>query len=314
MIINIIIIVLVVLSCYIGYRRGFIVGLYDLLGIIISLLAGVIYFRVAGRWFAQAIGLPVSIASTSGFIILILLINTIWSFFSSYFNRLYPHSIRSSRANKLLGIPVGVIYALMFIGIFGWLVLRYPVYPEETQSSWLLKVIAKPFNLPFKEIGSNLDQTVKSIAEVYLSSPEVEEFKKIDIRYSILKEDESAEAKMIEQVNQEREKAGLGKLKMQTDLQEVARKYAEEMWQKQFFSHTSPEGVTTFDRLKSNKIKYIMAGENLALAPNVNLAHRGLMDSPPHKKNILEPNFQKVGIGAISNGKSSVMFVQLFTN
>lgn len=314
MIINIIIIALVALSCYIGYRRGLIVGLYDLLGIILSLLAGVIYFRVAGRWFAQAIGLPVSIASTSGFIILVLLVNTIWSFFSPYFNRLYPHSIRNSRANKLLGISVGAIYALMFIGIFGWLVLRYPIYPKEIQSSGLLKVIAKPFNLPLKEIGSNLDQTVKSVAEVYLSSPEVEEFKKIDIRYSTLKEDESAETKMLEQVNQEREKAGLDKLIMKTDLQEVARKYAKEMWQKQFFSHTSPEGVTTFDRLKNNKIKYIMAGENLVLAPNVNLAHKGLMDSPPHKKNILEPNFQKAGIGAISNGKSSVMFVQLFTN
>lgn len=314
MIINIIIIVLVALSCYIGYRRGFIVGIYDLLGIIVSLLVGVIYFRVAGRWLASAIGLPTSIASTGGFIILILLINTIWSFFSPYFNRLYPHSIKNSRSNKLLGIPVGAICALMFIGIFGWLVLRYPVYPKEIQTSGLLKTIAKPFNLPFKEIGSNLDQTVKSVAEVYLSSPEVEESKKIDIGYSTLKEGELSEAKMLELINQEREKAGVGKLTMQTNLQEVARKYAKEMWQKQFFSHTSPEGTTTFDRLKSNEIKYIMAGENLALAPNVNLAHRGLMGSPSHKKNILEPNFQKVGIGAISNEKGSVMFVQLFTN
>ena len=314
MFIDVVIIILVILSCYIGYRRGFIVGLYDLLGIIVSLLIGVIYFKVAGRWLSHTINLPITIASTGGFIILILLINTLWNIFASYFNRLYPYSVRNSRYNKLLGIPIGIIYILTFIGIFGWLVLRYPVYPKLIQSSRLLTLISKPFNLPFKEIGNNLDQTIKSVAEVYLSSPEIEEFKKIDISYAELKEDEQSELKMLALINEERERVGLDKLKLQDNLQQLARKYAKEMWQKQFFSHSNPEGLTIYDRLKKNNIKYIMAGENLALAPTVNLAHKGFMDSPPHKKNIMDPNFQHAGIGAISNGKNSIMFVQLFSN
>ena len=182
------------------------------------------------------------------------------------------------------------------------------------QSSGLLKLASRPFNLPFNEVGNSLDQTVKSVAEVYLSSPEVDASIKIAINYTDLKEDEQAEITMLALVNSEREKAGLSKLKMETNLQQISRQYAKEMWQKQFFSHTSPEGLSTFDRLKNNNIRYIIAGENLALAPNVNLSHKGLMDSPPHKKNLLEPNFQKVGIGAVSNGKSSVIFVQLFSN
>lgn len=314
MVIDLIIIALIVLSCYIGYRRGFIVGLYDFLGVIISLLVGVIYFRVAGRWLSHTINLPITIASTGGFIILILLINTIWNVFAAYFNRMYPYSVRNSRHNKLLGIPVGTIYMLVFIGIFGWLILRYPVYPKVIQSSRLLKLISQPFNIPFREIGNNLDLTIKSVAEVYLSSPEINEFKKIDINYNELIEDENAKAMLLDLINQEREKEGLNKLELRADLQTLAQKYATQMWQKQFFSHTSPEGETTFDRLKNNNIKYIMAGENLALAPSVSLAHKGLMDSPPHKKNIMEPNFQKAGIGAVSNGKNSIMFVQLFSN
>ncbi|KKR88441.1 MAG: SCP-like protein extracellular [Candidatus Gottesmanbacteria bacterium GW2011_GWA2_41_12] len=66
--------------------------------------------------------------------------------------------------------------------------------------------------------------------------------------------------------------------------------------------------------MKNAGIFYTEAGENLAFAPNVNIAHAGLMNSPGHRANILSPDFGKVGIGVIDGGIYGEMFVQKFTD
>ena len=64
------------------------------------------------------------------------------------------------------------------------------------------------------------------------------------------------------------------------------------------------------------KVGYIYdsAGENLALAPTLEIAHQGLMNSQGHRENILSPDFHKIGIGVIDGGIYGKMFVQEFTN
>ena len=61
-------------------------------------------------------------------------------------------------------------------------------------------------------------------------------------------------------------------------------------------------------------ISYQAAGENLAYAPNVDVAHTGLMNSEGHRANILSADFGKVGIGVIDGGVYGKMFVQEFTD
>ena len=61
-------------------------------------------------------------------------------------------------------------------------------------------------------------------------------------------------------------------------------------------------------------IVFTYAGENLALAPSVDLAMKGLMQSPGHKANILSTNFHRVGVGVIDGGIYGEMFCQEFTD
>ena len=61
-------------------------------------------------------------------------------------------------------------------------------------------------------------------------------------------------------------------------------------------------------------IAFNYAGENLALAPNTDLAMKGFMQSPGHKANILSLDFGKVGIGVIDGGIYGEMFCQDFTD
>jgi uncharacterized protein YkwD len=66
--------------------------------------------------------------------------------------------------------------------------------------------------------------------------------------------------------------------------------------------------------MRAAGIQFVVAGENLAYAPNVDIAQRGLMNSPGHRANILRPEFGHVGIGVIRSAAEGSMFTQDFTN
>ncbi len=86
------------------------------------------------------------------------------------------------------------------------------------------------------------------------------------------------------------------------------------MFEKGYFSHENLEGKSPFDRMEAAGIIFKVAGENLAYAATVDLAHNGLMRSPGHRANILEVDFGTVGIGVIDGGIYGKMFTQNFTN
>lgn len=61
-------------------------------------------------------------------------------------------------------------------------------------------------------------------------------------------------------------------------------------------------------------VKFLSAGENIALAPTLETAHQSLMNSPGHRRNILDPDFGRVGIGIVDGGIYGKMFTQNFAN
>lgn len=122
----------------------------------------------------------------------------------------------------------------------------------------------------------------------------------------------TSEQVMLGLVNQERQKAGLQALQANTNLVKLARVKAQEMIDKNYFSHTSPLYGSPFDMMKSAGIKYNYAGENLAGAHSAETAHTNLMNSPGHRANILNASFKEIGIGVVDGGPYKKMFVQMF--
>ncbi|MGI6643558.1 MAG: CAP domain-containing protein [Bacillota bacterium] len=118
---------------------------------------------------------------------------------------------------------------------------------------------------------------------------------------------------MVDLVNEERAKAGLKPLAVDMRLVELARKKSQDMIDKGYFSHNSPTYGSPFDMMKAAGISYRMAGENLAGAPSLQSAHKGLMESEGHRRNILNPAFDHIGIGIIQGGPYGYMFTQMFT-
>jgi uncharacterized protein YkwD len=84
------------------------------------------------------------------------------------------------------------------------------------------------------------------------------------------------------------------------------------MFVKGYFSHVNTEGKNPFQRMKDASISFGTAGENIALAQTVEIAHTNLMNSPGHKANILNPAFKRLGIGILDGGFHGLMITQDF--
>lgn len=122
----------------------------------------------------------------------------------------------------------------------------------------------------------------------------------------------SDEKEVFDLINKQRTNNGLAALKNDSEVQRVARIKAQDMVDNNYFSHTSPTYGSPFDMLKSFKISYKTAGENIAGNSSNSSAVTAWMNSSGHKANILNSNFNYTGIGAVSSPKYGKMYVQLF--
>jgi uncharacterized protein YkwD len=160
-------------------------------------------------------------------------------------------------------------------------------------------------------LGSDLSQSLNFFTVT--NEPESDE--RIELGFTAKgTPDQAAETQLLALVNHERTSRGLHPLTMNSKARLEARDYSEEMLAHGYFSHIDANGHTPFDRMKAGGVKFDLAGENLALAPTVPLAHQGLMNSPGHRANILNPNYRTVGIGIEDAGPYGLMVTQDFTD
>lgn len=121
---------------------------------------------------------------------------------------------------------------------------------------------------------------------------------------------------LIELTNAARENFGFQPLKENSILDQAAYLKAKDMMEKGYFAHYSPEGVTPWYWLETSGYGYTAAGENLAIGfLESEEVHSAWMNSPSHKKNILNPNYQEIGIAVVKGifkGKETSLVVQFF--
>ena len=122
----------------------------------------------------------------------------------------------------------------------------------------------------------------------------------------------SDEKEVFDLINKQRTQNGLSPLKENIELQRVARIKAQDMVNNNYFSHTSPTYGSPFDMLKSFKISYNTAGENIAGNSSNSSAVTAWMNSPGHRANILNSSFNQTGIGVVTGSKYGKIYVQMF--
>lgn len=113
-------------------------------------------------------------------------------------------------------------------------------------------------------------------------------------------------------INQQRANNGLSALKIDVEVQRVARIKAQDMVDNNYFSHNSPIYGTPFNMLKNFGISYKTAGENIAGNSSNSAAVTAWMNSSGHKANILNSGYNYTGIGVVSSPKYGKIYVQMF--
>lgn len=113
-------------------------------------------------------------------------------------------------------------------------------------------------------------------------------------------------------INQQRSQNGLSPLKIDYEVQRVARIKAQDMVNNNYFSHTSPTYGSPFNMLNNFKVSYRTAGENIAGNSSNSAAVTAWMNSSGHKANILNSSFNYTGIGVINGSKYGKIYVQMF--
>ncbi|MFB9762459.1 CAP domain-containing protein [Ectobacillus funiculus] len=109
------------------------------------------------------------------------------------------------------------------------------------------------------------------------------------------------EQKVVTLTNQERAKQGLPALQVDSALSKVAKAKSQDMYNANYFSHTSPTYGSPFDMMKQFGISYRTAGENIAMGQKTpEEVVQAWMNSAGHRANILNTTYTHIGVGYVA--------------
>jgi len=322
--VDLIVLLLIAVYAVEGFSLGILRSFVDFLSFVASFISGLIFYSFISEVLSDNFGIPHGFSNAIGFFSVAILTELLLSKFliklalslPSYSN--LNSKIKKNRlANNLLGVIPGILSALVLLTFILTTVTTLPTAPILKQAILNSKSgsLLLSQSLGFEDVVNKVFGQAVSDALTFMTvEPRSEESLKLNIRAQNLTVDFAAEKEMFGLVNFEREKLGLNKLTFDERLAETGRKHCKDMFERGYFSHYTPEGLSPFDRMASSDITYSYAGENLALAPSTQLSHEGLMRSPGHRENILSENFGRVGIGVIDGGTYGKMFCQEFTD
>lgn len=121
---------------------------------------------------------------------------------------------------------------------------------------------------------------------------------------------------VVQLTNNQRITSGLPVLKYSEALADAARRKADNMLTEDYWAHNSPSGISPWHWFAQAGYSYLHAGENLAKDfGNTDRMMNAWMNSPTHKENIINQNYQEIGVAVVPGilqGQETVLVVQLF--
>lgn len=313
--IDLLFVIVIFLSVWAGYRRGFISGAFGLLTLILSAYAAFSLYpytsRFLGHYFAQdgSWSLPLAFFVTLAGVGLVL------SLMANFIVNAFPHEVHDSWVNKFLGIFPGLCNGILWSALLATVLMVLPLadsLSESARHSRVTSALTAEVSRAENAIVPVLRRHVRPLMTSLTVSPGAEETVNLPFRVASPEVAPDLENQMLTLINMERAKAGLSPLRTDPSLTRIARQHSADMFDRSYFSHQTPEGLSPFQRMEVAGIHYTVAGENIALAPTLMTAHEGLMHSPGHRANILRPSFTTIGIGILDGGKYGLMVTQDF--
>jgi uncharacterized protein YkwD len=300
----------------IGYKRGFLMVATELAALTAGYGAALAGFRPLGRAIAATRGFGPGLSQGVAFIVLWVVVYLLLDFALRRLVRRLPEETRKGAANRLWGFPASAIKGVVGAALFVTLLSLSPwgTASADVDRSRLGSAMVGVTTDYARAANNTFMDAFRELQEATGGNPVVEGYRKLPFRTTAVQVDAGAETQMLTMVNRERASRGLKTLTPDDKLRDLARAHARDMLARGYFAHETPEGKNPFQRMRAAKIRYTAAGENLAFALTLEVAHDGLMRSPGHRKNILDPDYRRIGIGALRAGPHGIMFTQEFTD
>ncbi|MFN2513296.1 MAG: CAP domain-containing protein, partial [Pyrinomonadaceae bacterium] len=219
--------------------------------------------------------------------------------------------------NQLFGLIPGMANGLITTAMVAALLLVIPFnegLSERVRSSQLVNGLSVYIERLETALHPVFGDAIAQTLNLLTVQPDSDERVTLPFTVPVSRPRPDLEMEMLRLVNTERVAAGLRPLAPDPELTEVARQHSSDMFARGYFAHDTPEGRDPFDRIRAGGVRFLTAGENLALARSVQIAHTGLMNSPGHRANILRPEFGRLGIGIMDGGMRGLMVTQNFRN
>ena len=315
--VDVAVLMLVGVAIWIGYRSGFVATMYSLATWVLAAAAAIAFTGPASGLLETLAHVPKPLASSLGFVVVIVAVETLFTFTGRLAIRPIVALIRRSPVNvpeRALGIVPSVVRTLFVLAVAVTALVSLPV-GSDVKAAVETSRFGRAVSAQVAASQPQLQALSAQLGGVPLLVTKIgeDETEKLDLPDGLqLAADPVAERQLFDLVNEERTQRGLAALVLDVRLVPVARAHSEEMFRLKYFSHQSPTSGSPFDRLKAAGITYSRAGENLAYAQSVAVAHQGLMESPGHRENILRAEWKRIGIGVISAGAYGKMVTQLF--
>ena len=315
--IDILLVLIVLLSVWGGWRRGFILGFLDLIRWITSFLAALYFYQPLAEWLGLMTGWSQTWNQPLAFLLIVIIVGLIVQLLGNVLLKRISKDVHDHLVNRIFGILPGLANGLITAAIVSALLFAVPfseVISENVRESRIANRLAVYTEEIETALSPIFDKAVEQTLNRIIIKPESNERVELPFKVDAYRPRPELEAEMLNLVNRERIANGLAPLEADPELTEVARRHSADMFARGYFSHNTPENKTPFDRIRQSDVSFRTAGENLALAPTLQIAHTGLMNSPGHRANILQSNFGRLGIGVLDGGRRGLMITQNFRN
>ena len=297
-----------------GWHRGFLLGSIDLLTWLGSLVLAYIFYPYAADGLARISHFGVWLLPLA-FILTAIVARLLIGLVTKFIIRTIPDRMHDNPVNKFLGLVPGAVNGLILAVIISAMLFSLPLkdsVTREARNSRFAETLAMRSEWANRKLtpvfGEAVRQTITSITVSPDSNKEVE----LSFTYEKATEQPALEVEMLAMVNKERASHGLKPLLPDPPMTQVGRAHSRDMFVRGYFAHVNPDGLNPFDRMKKAGLSFTTAGENLALAPTLEIAHTNLMNSPGHRANILNPGYGHLGIGILDGGYYGLMISQEF--
>ena len=312
--IDLVLILIVLLAVIAGWYRGFISSMLSLFVWAGSFVIAYLFYPYVANFIDKIFDAGPWLLAIA-FILTAIVAGTLLSILAGYIARAAPIEAHQSGVNRFLGIVPGAITGYLYAVIFSAIFLALPIrdgVTEKVRNSQLGVQLAMQSEWANRKLAPVFDEAIRQTINSLTVQPGSDE--KINLTFKIgnATVKPNYENEMLQMINAERQKRGLKPLVADPEMQQVARAHSQDMFAKGYFAHDNLEGKDPFDRIRAAKIHFGAAGENLALAQTVEIAHVNLMNSPGHRANILNPSFGRVGIGILDGGFYGLMISQEF--